>query len=161
MKKRKSNLDEMQEQKLLKIEHNGCWIAFWGLLIVILAQVAFTPTGQYANLLRILAGEWIVFIALSFYMLFACVKNGIWDRRLHPDRKTNLLCALLAAVAVAVFEFFYMYFHFHKLGPSLAATGVIALVTFALCYATLLVAAKATKKQQEKLEEEPEDETET
>ena len=29
---KKSNLDEMQEQELLKVEHNGCWIAFWGLL---------------------------------------------------------------------------------------------------------------------------------
>ena len=29
---KKSNLDEIQEQELLKIEHNGCWLAFWGLL---------------------------------------------------------------------------------------------------------------------------------
>ena len=36
--KRKSNLDEMQEQELLKIEHNGCWLAFWGLLIVMIIQ---------------------------------------------------------------------------------------------------------------------------
>ena len=33
IRKMKSNLDERQELKLLKIEHNGCWIAFWGLLI--------------------------------------------------------------------------------------------------------------------------------
>ena len=26
MKKTKSNLDELQELKLLKIEHNGCWL---------------------------------------------------------------------------------------------------------------------------------------
>ncbi len=29
MKKKKSNLDEMQEQKLLQIEHNMAWLA-WG-----------------------------------------------------------------------------------------------------------------------------------
>lgn len=40
MKKTKSNLDELQELKLLKIEHNGCWLAFWGLLAVILTQIA-------------------------------------------------------------------------------------------------------------------------
>ena len=40
MKKTKSNLDELQELKLLKIEHNGCWLAFWGLLAVILTQNA-------------------------------------------------------------------------------------------------------------------------
>ena len=38
IRKMKSNLDERQELKLLKIEHNGCWIAFWGLLIVMLIQ---------------------------------------------------------------------------------------------------------------------------
>ena len=36
MKNKKSNLDERQEQGLLKIEHNGCWLAFWGLLIAML-----------------------------------------------------------------------------------------------------------------------------
>lgn len=39
MKKNKSNLDERQELKLLKIEHNGCWFAFWGLLAVMLVQL--------------------------------------------------------------------------------------------------------------------------
>ena len=32
MKNLKNNLDEMQEAKLLQIEHNGFWLAFWGLL---------------------------------------------------------------------------------------------------------------------------------
>ncbi len=29
-KLRRNRLDERQEQKMLQIEHNGCWIAFWG-----------------------------------------------------------------------------------------------------------------------------------
>ncbi len=32
MKIWKNRLDEMQEQKMLQIEHNACWLAFWGLL---------------------------------------------------------------------------------------------------------------------------------
>ena len=32
-KLRRNRLDERQEQKMLQIEHNGCWIAFWGLAI--------------------------------------------------------------------------------------------------------------------------------
>ncbi|MDD7312724.1 MAG: hypothetical protein PUH78_09820 [Clostridia bacterium] len=32
MKKQKNNLDERQEQTLLRIERNGCWFAFWALL---------------------------------------------------------------------------------------------------------------------------------
>ena len=39
---KKNNLDEMQEQELLKIEHNGYWLAFWGLLTAIVAEVIFS-----------------------------------------------------------------------------------------------------------------------
>ena len=38
LKKEKNRLDEMQEQKMLQIEHNGCWLAFWGLGIVLIVQ---------------------------------------------------------------------------------------------------------------------------
>lgn len=41
MKKNKSNLDERQELKLLKIEHNGCWFAFWGLVSCDVGAAAF------------------------------------------------------------------------------------------------------------------------
>lgn len=40
MKKTESQLDEMQEQKLLKIEHTSFWLAFWGLVAAILVQSA-------------------------------------------------------------------------------------------------------------------------
>ena len=41
-KNKKSNLDEMQELELLKIEHNGCWLAFWLLLASLIVQnIAF------------------------------------------------------------------------------------------------------------------------
>ena len=63
MKKTKSNLDELQELKLLKIEHNGCWLAFWGLLAVILTQIAIGNDSK-----QDLSGEWIVFMCLALYL---------------------------------------------------------------------------------------------
>ena len=39
IRKMKSNLDERQELKLLKIEHNVCGIAFWVLLIVMVIHM--------------------------------------------------------------------------------------------------------------------------
>ena len=39
MKNVKSNLDEMQEAKLLQIEHKGCWLAFWGLLAAMIVEL--------------------------------------------------------------------------------------------------------------------------
>ena len=90
---KKSNLDEMQEQALLKIEHNGCWLAFWGLLAAIALQMVMRVPG------RQMLGEWIVFMSLSLYIVIACLRKGIWDRHLKANRKTNLIVSLLAAVA--------------------------------------------------------------
>ena len=43
---KKSNLDEMQEQAMLKIEHNGCWFAFWGLLAAMGIQMLLQVPGK-------------------------------------------------------------------------------------------------------------------
>lgn len=69
-----NNLDEMQEQELLKIEHNGCWLAFWGLLLAIIVQAISGKGDPF--------GEWILFMLLAVYMGIACMRKGIWDRRL-------------------------------------------------------------------------------
>ena len=93
MKEKKNKLDERQEQALLKIEHNGCWLAFWGLLIAIFVQVII-----YGYDFKQIAGEWIVFMVLCLYISTSCMKQGIWDRRLEPNPKTNLLLSAGAAV---------------------------------------------------------------
>ena len=87
MRRKKSNLDEMQEQELLKVEHNGCWIAFWGLQAAIIIQSILFGSQDC----KTLAGEGIVFIVLSIYIAVACVRRGIWDRRFQMNAKTNLI----------------------------------------------------------------------
>ena len=104
MKKRKNNLDERQELKLLRIEHNGCWIAFWGLLIAMVVQLIAGIHGP-----ENLAGEWIVFMCLALYLVIDCIKNGIWDRRMKPDFKTNLIASSIAAAVMGVVWFTISY----------------------------------------------------
>lgn len=91
MKKQKNQLDEMQEQKLLQIEHNGCWLAFFGLLISLFVQIFL-----YGRDFKIIAGEWAVFMCLAVYIVVSCLKNGIWDRRMAPVASENLKVSLLA-----------------------------------------------------------------
>lgn len=45
-KLRRNRLDERQEQKMLQIEHNGCWIAFWGLAISLLWGAVWDWNGE-------------------------------------------------------------------------------------------------------------------
>ncbi|MDD6069498.1 MAG: hypothetical protein PUC12_01610 [Clostridiales bacterium] len=152
MKKMTNNLDERQELKLLKIEHNGCWLAFWGLLIVILVQQVM-GNGSVKNL----AGEWIVFMCLALYLSIGCMKNGIWDRRLKPNFRTNAIASSIAAFAMGVIWFVISYNNYHKLAGSIATGVFMFLCTGFLCLAMLTISSRIYKKRVEKLEEIEED----
>ena len=144
---KKSNLDEMQEQALLKIEHNGCWLAFWGLLAVMAIQMVMGVPGTQ------MLGEWIVFMALSLYIVIACLRKGIWDRHLKANRKTNLIVSLLAAVATGIFVILSNPYLSEPLDYVLVA-GLTGGFTFVLCFAALSVCTKLYRNRRNKLDKE-------
>lgn len=148
MSKRKNNLDEMQEQKLLRIEHNGIWLAFWGLLIAILIQSEMGGENRSYNII----GELVVFFVLDLYILVACMKNGIWDRKLQTNTKTNIIGSLIAGVVVGLLNFISSYLRYHKLLGSIA-TGIVMLsMTAVLTFVVLSTCASIYKKRLKKLE---------
>ena len=144
---KKSNLDEMQEQALLKIEHNGCCLAFWGLLAAMALQMVMRVPG------RQMLGEWIVFMALSLYIVIACLRKGIWDRHLKANRKTNLIVSLLAAVAAGIFVTLSNPYLSEPLDYVLVA-GLTGGFTFVLCFAALSVCTKLYRNRRNKLDKE-------
>lgn len=144
---KKNNLDEMQEQALLKIEHNGCWLAFWGLLAAMALQMVMRVPG------RQMLGEWIVFMALSLYIVIACLRKGIWDRHLKANRKTNLIVSLLAAVATGIFVILSNPYLSEPLDYVLVA-GLTGGFTFVLCFAALSVCTKLYRNRRNKLDKE-------
>ena len=144
---KKSNLDEMQEQELLKIEHYGCWMAYWGLLAAMVIQMVMRVPGAQ------MLGEWIIFVIMSLYICIACMRKGIWDRRLKANWKTNLVISLLAAVAVAVLVILSNPYLSEPLDYVLTA-GLTGGFTFVLCFAALSIGMKLYKKRREKLDQE-------
>ena len=144
---KKSNLDEMQEQALLKIEHNGCWLAFWGLLAAMALQMVMRVPG------RQMLGEWIVFMALSLYIVIACLRKGIWDRHLKANWKANLIVSLLAAVATGIFVILSNPYLSEPLDYVLVA-GLTGGFTFVLCFAALSVCTKLYRNRRNKLDKE-------
>ena len=144
---KKSNLDEMQEQALLKIEHNGCWLAFWGLLAAIALQMVMRVPG------RQMLGEWIVFMALSLYIVIACLRKGIWDRHLKANWKANLIVSLLAAVATGILVTLSNPYLSEPLDYVLVA-GLTGGFTFVLCFAALSVCTKLYRNRRNKLDKE-------
>ena len=152
--KKRNNLDERQEQILLKIEHNGCWFAFWALLAALIVQQFI-----FGSDFRYIIGEWIVFMALAIYLCVACLRNGIWDRRISPTGKTNLLVSVIAAVIFGVVMFAFTYFRFPgKIQGSIAAGVISGVAVFVICFLVLQVMLASFRKKQRKLEEEPEEE---
>lgn len=144
---RKNNLDEMQEQKLLKIEHNGVWLSFWGLFAAIVIQ------GCMRVPFRQMAGEWIVFMALAFYICIGCIKAGIWDRRLKPTLKTNTVLSLIAGVGAGL-VFATRSYPISKDIRLFAVTAAIgALVVFILTFATLQLSSHLYKNRIRHLEQ--------
>ena len=107
MKNKKSNLDERQEQIMLQIEHVGCWIAYWGLLISILVQEIV-----YRGDFRYVLAEWIVFMVLCIYVLAGCIRNGLWDRHIKPTVKNNVIASLIAGGVLFLFTFIMVYRNF-------------------------------------------------
>lgn len=152
MKRMKNNLDERQELELLRIEHNGCWIAFWGLLIVMLVQMIAGNDGP-----KNLAGEWVVFMFLAIYIVVGCIKNGIWDRKLKPDFKTNIIVSSIASVVMGIVWFTISYRNYHRFAGSVATGIFIFLVTEIVCFAALVASSKIYKKRLQQLEEMDED----
>ena len=149
MSKRKNNLDEMQEQKLLRIEHNGVWFAFWALLVAILIQSLNGGVNEFRNII----GELVVFLGLDLYLLVACMKNGIWDRKLRANTKTNIIVSLVGGTVVGLLYFISSYLKYHKLLGSIA-TGIIMLsMTAILTFIALSACASIYKKRVKKLEE--------
>ncbi len=149
-------MDEMQEQKMLRIEHNGFWLGFVGLAAAIMIQTIYYGSDCGDQII----GEFAVFICLGIYTMAGCIKNGIWDRRLAPSWKVNLCASLLAGVIAGICRFFVVYREYHT-PMSCAAVGVITAVnTFIVTLALLSVCMILYKRKEQKIEREISEEQE-
>ncbi len=148
---KKSNLDEMQELKLLKIESRGCWLAFWGLLIAMAVQQFFAGPD---TLLPSLAGEYIVFMCLALYLVIACLKAGIWDRKIPATPIANLIASLIGAAATSIFLGILSYKNYHSASGALALTALYFVIVFIVLFIVMTIVMICYKKKVQQLERE-------
>ena len=152
--KRKNNLDEMQEQKLLHIESRGYWLSFWLLAASLVIQlVCYGPGTDW----RFMIAEWSIFMIIALYVAVACMKAGIWDRKLKPTLGNNLLMSFCGGAVMGIAQFVISYRNYHKPVGSVAAGIFSGLMVMVLCFGALTISATILKKRQEKLEEESEE----
>lgn len=153
MKKRKNNLDEMQEKKLLQVEHNGFWLAFWGLFASIYLQIAMGNVG-----IKAIGGEAAVMIVIGVYLMVGCIRHGIWDRSLKPNWKTNLMISLTASLCLGLFWGIKSYYTYHALAGSVAAFLFVFVSASAATMALLTLLAAVYKQRKQKIEQQADQE---
>ncbi len=155
-KNKKNLLDEMQEQKLLRIEKNGFWFAFWALFASIIVQMVVFKADAMSHI----AGEWFVFMCTCLYHVVACMRAGIWDRRLKPDAKTNAIISVIAGLATAVINSITFWVNLGDSEDKVIVMIIAAAISFVMvagiCFVALSLAARSCKKRLEKLEAEAE-----
>ena len=156
MKTLKNNLDERQEQALLNIEKNGCWIAYFALLLSLFVQMAIFGITDF----KAIVGEWIIFMLLSLYLVIACIRKGIWDRRLKPNRKTNFIVSVVSAVIASVLFGIVNYFNYKSLTGAVATFAIVLIGAFVLIFIALTISSNIFKKREAKLEAEYDDDAE-
>lgn len=143
---RKNLLDEMQEQTLLKVESRCFWLSWWGLLIAIVVQQMMGARAKE------LAGEGILFMLVSLYMLVACLHNGIWDRHIRASTSANLAGSLVGGVAIFVLHI--------AQGRAWIGGLLSGIFTALLCFAVMQAITIVYRKRHEQLEHTEEDDHE-
>ena len=144
----KNQLDEMQEHTMLTIESRGFWLVWSLLLVVLLGE------GLLGFTMREMAGTWVVFMIGCVYIVAACLRAGLWSRRIKNNTGTNVLFSLACAAVIGVFVFVRMSAFDMPLAIHLVCAAIAAGFTFVLALAALLLCGAAYNKRHEELEKE-------
>ncbi len=147
MKKRAGNLDEMQNQKLLKLEEYGFWIMFWVLLVSIIVQF-MAGAG-----IKEVIGEIIAFLIGSVYLAITTLRNGLWTRSSAPSRKGNALVSIIPAAVIGALNVFKMIRgNGFSTNAIYVTVGIIA-AAYAGCFAILELFRARYKKRRSELDD--------
>lgn len=153
MKKLRNNLDEMQEQNLLNIEKTGFWMAYWGLVIAIVAQTLIYKENAFAYI----RGECIILFVSSICMALECIRKGIWSRSIPATPRANLLCSFVAAGAFSLILGVIKYIQYGSVPGAFASAVIFFISMFFLCFVVLSGMLFFYNRKKEKLEAEDEE----
>ena len=150
----KNHLDEMQDQKLLKIEEYGFWVMFWALVCAIVIQLIIGGS------IKEVLGEIIVLLISSVYISVTTLKNGLWTRTSIPTRKGNALASIIPAVVICAIHVFKMIQNNRMETKQLLITAAIAAAVYAGCFVILEAFRIAYNKRRAALDDIDEKESE-
>ena len=144
---KKNYPDEMQDQKMLKLEEYGFWIVFWGLAVIILVQLVTGGT------IRQIAGELAALFIGSVFITVTYLKNGLWTRNSTPTRTGNALTSIIPAALLGVIHIIKIVKNQEiKTNDILIIAAVIA-VAYVACFIVLELFRTVYQKRRSKLDD--------
>ena len=143
----KNTLDEMQDQKMLKMEEYGYWILFWGLALAVVIQLLLGGS------IRQVAGELIVLLLGGIYVLATSMKNGLWTRNAAPTRKGNAVASIIPAAVIGVLNGIKLVQKKSAGTNDILLAAVFTVAAYVLCFIALEVLRTAYEKRRQKLDE--------
>ncbi len=152
--KLKKVVDERQELEMLKVEHIGFWVMFWGLLVSIIWQSFFMEAT-----LQQLGAEWIIFMAACVISMIGYVKKGQWDYYSEPSVKSYFLYSSATAVIFGVVFGISRYFKYEMcreqiLTRLLPIAIIPSIFIFIITFIALAITGKMVQNKRAKLENE-------
>ena len=148
MKHNENNtLDEMQDQKMLKMEEYGYWILFWGLALAVVIQLLLGGS------IRQVAGELIVLLLGGIYVLATSMKNGLWTRNAAPTRKGNAVASIIPAAVIGVLNGIKLVQKKSAGTNDILLAAVFTVAAYVFCFIVLEVLRTAYEKRRQKLDE--------
>ena len=150
----RNQLDEMQDQKLLKLEEYGFWGMFWALVLAIVIQVVAGAS------IKAVLGEIIVLLIGGVYISVTALKNGLWTRTSVPTRKGNALASIIPAVLIGAIHIFKMIRSNRLETKGLLITAAVAAAVYAGCFVILEALRIAYDKRRAALDDTDEKESE-
>lgn len=148
MKKEKSRLDEMQEQKMLHVEHNGYWVGYIGLAAAILIQILYYGPGLFRTGHR---GVYRLYVPVRPDDC-GCMKYGIWDRKLAPTWRVVVCGSLIAGAVGVIFNFLLLYVRERALKECVSGAVRLGSSIFVCCFIGLTVLLVTYRLRERKLE---------
>jgi hypothetical protein len=149
MKLFKKNRDERQEAEERRINSVAFWIAYWGLVAVIIVQLFVFELD-----ITHIAGEFIILCAAGIYMTIAGYRRGIWDSFTKPGMKSYFAYSFAAVFVLNLPIPLVRYFRYHATVPScLYSFARNFIILFPLAFAAAAILGALTKRKQKKLAE--------
>ena len=139
--------DEMQDQKMLKLEEYGFWIVFWGLAVIILVQLVTGGT------IRQIAGELAALFIGSVFITVTYLKNGLWTRNSTPTRKRNALTSIIPAALLGVIHIIKIVKNQEIKTNDILITAAVVAAAYAACFIVLELFRTVYQKRRSKLDD--------